>query len=360
MAGSLWNDLKAAFPWIAQLGLSQAWVQSVIASAQSTAEITAEIRGTDQYKKRFPGIYREDGTQRMNEAEYLATEADYRRLLRQFGQNVTRDYGTPISLIGWFEGDVDPNELRDRLTIWQQVEGPEGQEFRDIFYTYTGKNLTNDELYQAGVDSAAAQNLSENFNRAAQSTLDFPTWIRRARQAGMGRVARQLTRLQAQGAVNGAVVQRILNTAPEFAERIMEAIYTNGTGDVAQQIPLQDLFQAFEFTVMGYAAQQAGLELPSKERLAEIRAAGTERARAVQAYREFGRDRGALAAAIMRARGVSFGREEFEEAEFLGDAEQARNLQAGLAFMESRGRDEGGFRFTEDRGRIAQTGFTNY
>jgi hypothetical protein len=63
---------------------------------------------------------------------------------------------------------------------------------------------------------------------------------------------------------------------------------------------------------------------------------------------------------VQRARGTGFGQREFEEAEFLGNAGRAQDLEQGFAYMEGIGRDQGNFRFTEQGGRISQRGFSNY
>ena len=125
-------------------------------------------------------------------------------------------------------------------------------------------------------------------------------------------------------------------------------------------LPLQGLLEAYRFAAIGAAASEAGLVLPTKERLQEIRAAGVESQAAISAYREFGRDHTRLSAAVKRARGVGFGQSQFEQAEFLGNAEQSRNLSSGIAYMEARGQGTGSFRFTEDKGRITQMGFSRY
>lgn len=359
---ALFDEMKQIFPWIEEIGLSPAWFQNTAATSASSAEIVAQIRSTPQYKMRFPGLSRADSTLRMTEAQYIQQETAYRQLLQQYGFDVAKDYKTPATLIGFFEGEIAPSELQDRLSVFKQVQEG-GQRIKDSFYVYAGLNISDDDLYEAIVDPAAEQNLKSQYNQAvAAQPFDYATWISRATYVGLHNVANQLSRLQGQGAVTAEAVQRIQSMDPQFAQQIMDVLYTGG--DLSGQggtLSLQELLDSFEFAAIGAAAQNAGLELPTRERLSEIRAAGVERSKAISAYQEFGRQQGSLTAAIERARGTAFGQREFEAATFLGDASAARDLEAGLQYQEAASKQQGAFRFDQDnRGRFRQAGFTNY
>lgn len=355
---NLLNELKAMFPWIDQIGLSASWFQQTAANAASADEIVQLIRGTKQWKSRFPGIMRGDSTLRMSEAEYIRTETDYRTVLRQFGRDVDKNYSTPSQMIGFFDAEMDPNELRDRLTIYRQLEGPGGQRVREAFYVYADMDISVDDLFEAAIDPAAEQRLNLEYNqKAAALAPDYKAWIQRATQAGLNRVVDTLKRMQTQGAVTGQVVQRILAVDPNFAREIMHQLYKGtGGGGMTGALPLQDLLESFEYATIGAAAKGSGLELPTKERLMEIRNAGIERARAIQGYQDFGQNKEIYQAAVQRARGTKFGQKEFEQAAFLGDAAQASALEAGVGYMEGIGRSQGQFRFAEVDGRIGQRG----
>jgi hypothetical protein len=355
---ALVDDLKELYPWLGQLGLSSSWLQDLVARAASPAEIVAQIRATPQYRARFPGMYRSDGSVRMTEAQYLQQEQAYRTLLTQFGFN-PREYATPQTLIGFFEGEIAPDELRDRLQVYRQVSTA-GQRVKEAFYVYAGLDITDDDLYEAVVDPAAEQRLRNAYNQAvAQKPLDYQTWITRATQVGLSRVARSLQQLKARNAVSAEAIQKILQINPDFARRIMDSIYTGGDpGGAAGSLALQDLLEAFEFAAIGAAARNAGLDLPTKERLAQIRAAGVDRARAISAYSEFGQNQNIFAAAVRRARGVGFDQEDFERGVLLGDARSRRLLEQGQAYMEAAGRSGGSFRFNEENDRFIQQGFS--
>jgi hypothetical protein len=359
MAANLFTELQDLHPWMRDLGLSATWLQTAIAESGSNAsELAARIRGTTQYKRRFQGMYRTDGTQRWTEAQHIQREDGIRNLLRQYGINVQQEYSTRESLIGFHESEQSLDEVRDRLEVWNFVK-TSGQTVKDAFYVYAGLKLQDDDLFEALVDGAREQELFRSYNRGrAQLAPDYASFITRATEVGNQRVANELTNLQKRGVLTGQAVQRILSIDPNFARQMMDAIYTGGdpTPGTAGALDLQHLLSSYEFASIGAAAAEAGLALPTRERLAEIRAAGVDRARAMEGYRNFGRDRSRLASAIQRARGVDFGQTQFEQAEFLGNATQARNLQSGIGYMEARGKTEGSFRFTEERGRLVQTG----
>lgn len=358
---ALYTELSEQFPWMKQIGLTPAAIQNMVATSANAAELTTKIRNTPQYKQRFIGLNRSDGSMRMNEAEYLRQESSYRDLLRQNGVNVDVEYSTPASLIGFFNAELSPDELRDRLQVWNQIKNVSGAQ-KDAFYVYAGMDISDDDLFEAVIDPAKEQALYSGYNaRVAGQTLNYTTWITRATQAGLRRVATTLTQMKNNGTLTGAAVQKILDVNADFARQMMDTLYTAGDpSGQAGLLSLNELLDAFEFSAIGAAAANSGLELPTKERLAEIRAAGIDRSRAIQSYQDFGRQQSIINGAVQRARGTAFGQTEFEEATFLGNAEDARALEEGMAYMEGAGQEQGGFRFTEDRyGRLVQSGFTN-
>jgi hypothetical protein len=158
-------ELKAAYPWTEQLGLTAQWFQQTAAEATGPDEILVKIRATPQYKQLFPAIRRTDGSLRMNEAQYLARGQDFRRLLTQHGFD-PNEYSSPASLVGFYEAETDPNELRDRLTVWRQIQDS-GPRVKDAFYVYAGLSIELDDLFEAAVDPAAGQRLTEAYNASS-------------------------------------------------------------------------------------------------------------------------------------------------------------------------------------------------
>jgi len=356
---TLMADLKQMFPWMDRLGVDVSWLQNVAATAASGAEVVAQIRQLPQYQQRFPGLYRADGTQRMTEAQYIQTEDSYRQVLRQFGRDET-EMNSPQDFVGLFEGEVDANEFRDRMTVYQRVQ-ESGRDVRDAFYVYAGMRLNEDDLYAAAVDPARAQALSTEYNeRVAASPFDYPTWISRAAEAGQTRVAETLGELQRTGKLTGSAVQNILQSSPDFARRIMDAIYTGGDpSGGAGFLSLNDLLSSYEFAAIGAAAKGAGLEMPDREQVARIRAAGVDANKAVQAYTDYGARRNLYAGMVDRlTRGEdTFTQADFEGAAFLGEGKQKELLDRATRMEESFGKGTGNSRIdVYEQGRLRQRG----
>lgn len=352
------NELRGLFPWLDQIGLSTEFFHELAATSASPDEVVVKLRATPQYRQRFPALHRADGSLRMNEAQYLATEGVYRQLLRQYGYP-EEQYRTPQSLVGFFEGEIDGNELRQRLDIYRQLQDG-SQDLKDAMYVYGGMSVTDDDLFEAIVDPAAGQRLTETYNaNVAAQQFDYEGFISRATSAGLSRVAQELTSMERNGAVTGQVVQRILSVDPGFARQIMDVLYTGGSSKVnqAQPFTLQELLSTFEEAALGAAATEVGLELPTLERIQELRAAGIERARAKTGFALYAKDGNLFNAAVQRATGSGFDQGQFEQAAFLEDPDQTRRLGQGLAYERSAGLTPGGFRFDQDRtGRIFQRG----
>lgn len=349
----LQTELTSAFPWLARLGLDISFFQELEASSASDAEKLAKIRGTSQYKQKFTGMTRADGTMRMNEAQYLATEDSYKQLLRQYGYGDRYEQGG--SLVGFFEGEVDPNELKDRLQTYKQVK-ESSQSVKDAFYVYSGKTVTDEQLYQAAVDPAAAQKLTDEFNaRVALQPLDYATWITRATEVGLQRVAKTLTDEKAAGNLTGQAIQSVLQTDPSFARQMMDALYHGGDPASGSYLNLDELTSAFEYAAIGAAASNVGLTLPTKERVAQIRAAGVDRSKATSSYQAYARSKGIYDGAVQRIGGTGFNQNDFETTTFLGGDQT--QLQQALAAEDAAGKDQGGFQVGSDRtGRFQQKG----
>lgn len=343
-------NLRASFPWLDQVGFTPEWFQELVADSASPAEILVKARQTPQYRARFGGMWRQDGSVRMNEAEYLRAEKDYRQVLTQFGYGA--DYQDNRSLVGFFNSEVDPNELRDRLGVYQGVQRS-GAAVKDAFYVYAGIKLTDDDLYAAVVDPAARDRLVGQYNdTVAKSPSDYSTYINRATEVGLSRASATLQQLRDSGAISSEAMQRVLRVSPDYAAKIVDVL--NSGAGTASPLSLQELVSSFEYAALGAAAVNAGLELPSKQRVGEIRSAGIDRARASQVYSEYGRSRGAYEAAAARI-GTDMSQSKFESAMFLGDATAANDFVRAMEREKAAGETGGGFGFSFDRsGRMMQ------
>jgi hypothetical protein len=357
-APGLVDQLRSAFPWLSETGLSPEFFHELVATSAGAAEIYSKLRQTQQYKQRFQGITRADGTARMTEAQYIATEAAFRQTAAQFGEAAR--FLNRESLIGLFENEVDPNEFRDRLTVWKKVQ-EEGGAIKDAFFVYAGIEKSDEDLFEAVVDPAARQKLNDEYNSAvAAAPLDYDTWIGRATTLGMSKVSTQLEGLRKSGALTGQAVQTLLSTDPQFAKQMMDVLYHGGDPTSSETLSLQDLLSTFEYAALGAAARGAGLLMPDRTRVAELRAAGISRSQAAKGYQQYATNQGIYAGAAQRM-GEQFGQSDFEKAAFLGAGKEADVLQRAMAAEEAAGRDSGGFGFEQDNaGRLRQGGLRSF
>lgn len=360
---ALWNNILEANPWLRTLGISAARLKELTATSSGSAELMNKLMEEDVVKRRTQAMRKSDGTRRFSTvAELFNWENQVRGVLRQAGINVDREYASPQTLIGFAESDLSPDELRDRLAVWKGVKDT-GQRAREIFYVYSGLNVSDDDLYEALVDRGKGQQLADTVNAAVGETLSGPNawaeWIDRARQAGQARITKVFEEARQSGATYASTIQRVMNIDPAFANQIMDSLYSGGDPGGGDFLDLTALLDAYEFMAIGAAAEGAGLDLPTKERLAEIRAAGVQRSQAIDAYQQFGLNRDKLNAAVLRARGDTFTQTDFEQGQFFGDAEARKELEHAEAYMTSAGRSQGVFAFGRgERGQFVQTGFS--
>ena len=360
---ALWDDVLEANPWLSTLGISTARLKALSATSSGPTELLAKLRQEDVVKRRTQAMYRSDGTRRFaSEAELFRWEDQVRGVLRQAGVDVDREYANPATLIGFAESNLAPDEVRDRLAAWKGVK-ESGQRAREIFYVYGGLNLSDDDLYEALVDPAKGQALQDNVNKAVGEQLSTPgaweAWKNRAFEAGQARIVTIFEQARKTGATFATTIQRVLAVDKQFGNDMMDALYTGGDPEAGDFLDLTSMLDAYEFMAVGAAAEGAGLELPTLERLKEIRAAGIQRSQAIDSYGRFGLNRDRLNAAVQRARGETFTTRDFEQASFFNDVTAQRELEAGEAYMAGAGRQQGQFSFARgQRGQFVQSGFT--
>ncbi len=353
-AQTLMAELKMNFPWIESIGLDVNFFQELVATSASADEIVTKLRQQPQYKARFPGLWRQDGSMRMNESEYLQTEKNYRQVFAKYGY--ADQYTSPASLKEIFDSEQDANELEQRLGTYTELK-TSGQSTIDAFYVYAGLDITTDDLYAALVDPSHRQSLlNEYAEGVAHGTGDYDTFITRVTQLGLTRTALKMKELVASGAVTPVAGQAVSQVDPNLAKAIMDALYT-GAGEAADAMNLNDLLTSFELAAIGSAAKGAGLTMPTKQRALELRAAGIDRSKAVQAYQQFGVNGSRINEAAQRL-GGAFTQKDWEDAAMLGNSDAQARLEGALAKEDAAGKDQGGFQFNQDRtGRFTQQGF---
>ena len=147
---------------------------------------------------------------------------------------------------------------------------------------------------------------------------------------------------------------------PATAQAFVDSLNVGGDLENGQPLALNELVSAFELALLGSAALEQGLALPSRERLESFRQAGISRAQALQTYGNFVRDRGALSGALRRSRGREITQFEFEQSQLLFDGRAQSDLRAALAQESARSDGGGTVRFGQDQaGRVVQQGFQN-
>src|SRR5581483_2048777 len=93
-------------------------VLRLLQDGHSQDQVSVLIQDTDAYRKRFSGndLRRKAGLAALSPAEYLATEASYRRIMESAGLPVGF-YDQPSDFTTWIGADVSPNEIQSRVNL---------------------------------------------------------------------------------------------------------------------------------------------------------------------------------------------------------------------------------------------------
>lgn len=354
------DDLVGLYPWISQLGLTDQLRQWAAEPNISTDALIARLRQSQPYKDNMPGIFRSDGSMRMNEASYLSQRDAYRTTLEQWGRGA-QEYDDPADFGAFFENDITPDDLTQRLTTYDNIV--HGSSFtKSAFYVYAGMKLTDDQLYEAAVNPTAQTKLNDEYNqRVALNPLDYQTWITRATEAGLDQVSSTLSGLQQQGLVTGDAIDAVRRLDPNFAKQIADSLYHGGSAS-GPFLDLQSLLHSFQYALIGGAATQSGLDLPTTDRLDALRQAGVDAAKAAQGYAYISENGKELQGAMDRAHlGNQFSTEDFEKAIFLNSGPEVTALDKAQAGDKAATEAGGGGQVQQSNsGRIAQRGLQRY
>lgn len=354
---SVMDFVKANYPWLFSMGLADQ-IKNWTIQGVSPEGIVAGVRSTPQYEVMFSGIRRTDGTMRMNEAQYLQTRDNYFQVGREYGMNWTSSQDVQR----FFEQDVDPNELRDRMKTWDTIDKG-SQDIKDAFYVYAGLKIGTDDLYAAIVDKDAYDALNARYTQALVSQpLDYTTWITRATQAGLNRVTGALQSLQAQGIDTADTVAALAKVDPNFARQMMDQLYHGGgnlqVATPSRYLSLSELLNSFDYAMIGGAAVMNGLTLPTQERVNALRQAGVDRAKALEAYGGFASQKELLAGMVQRANlGTGFSQSDFEKAVLLHSAPEQDLLNRAQSADKALSQSSGWASFSMGSGnRLRQQG----
>lgn len=348
--------LQSNFPWLERVGASADWLRKQAIDVAQPDEILTRLRQTSGYKAVTQGIQRADGTLRMSEKDFFDRTNDYRKVLKQFGR-ADYEYDSPSDLVNFFEGEVDPNELKQRLETYQAIDRS-SQDMKDAFYVYAGMKVSTDDLYNATVRPESQKQLQDEYmQRTSAAPLDYETWITRATEAGLNRITQRLQSEQSNGALTGQAVSSIMSVDPTFARQMADVLY-GGAGNT-RTLQLPELMHAFETAMIGSAASANGLQLPDAQRVEQFRQAGVDRAKALKSYGDYGVKKGLLDAIVQRATGgQTFDQKQFEDASFLHTADASNLLEQGLAGEQAAGFRAGSGSISMGRdGLVKQSGF---
>lgn len=144
-------------PWLPP-DLLRTFVDSWVETG-NPQQALAEMRQSSAYEQNFPGIFREDGTMRMGEREYLATRARMEQHIAAYDVNpdVFQDNITRA-----IEGELSPQEMRQRLSAqWNRVvEGADAT--RQEFGRFYGIDEMSDEaLFGMSLDPDVGRDVLE-------------------------------------------------------------------------------------------------------------------------------------------------------------------------------------------------------
>lgn len=371
---ALEREIIAYNPWLEDVGLVSLMVD-LIESGASEDEILSKLRASKEYQAAFPGYKDKDGKVRFDsEAHYLSTIRDYKDVLAEFGAPASKS-DDPSDFLGFIEGSVDPGELKQRFTVYRDLE-VSGKEVRDAFFVYSGLRITTDDLYEAVISPEYAQKLTETYDQATLVPLSWPTYVARVTQVGLenlqgagelppggvdSTVAQQLVGVLAnssnfQGGAGGSPgpVPGVPEDPAGSGIYTSKAERTGGTG----MLSLSELIAAFEVAIIGSAATTQGLKLPSLEKAQELRVAGITRAQAMQQYGLYAKMGEGFSGMVQRANlGTKLDQSTFEDAALLGKVTAQALFEQAIAQEQNLARAEGTFNTQLDRsGRITQSG----
>lgn len=345
----------AQYEWVQRLGLQAEIDRLVEGGMTNEAMILNEIRQLPQHAQMFPGLFRPDGSLRMTEAQYFQQLDAYRTVYANFGNNI-EDFG-PFEMAQMLDNNISVQEFQERSNLYDQLRRG-GNDIRDAFYVYAGIRMSDDDLYNYVVDGTVRQQFDQRYDQETLlNPVPYETFITRATEAGLTRVADALQDLSGSGVSVGQARLAIQNMNQDFARQMTDAIFQGTTGTPLGS--LVELTNAFTYALIGGAASQQGLALPTAERIEEFRAAGVDRAAALQGYTDFAKNQQKLLGQVQRLNeGMRFTQQDFEQAVFLQDADAQLLMERAESRERAFGRAQGSAALQQRGQQLAQVGMT--
>jgi len=108
-------------------------VRDMLTAGDSSEVIPIKLRETEAYKTRFAGNLQriKNGLPALSEAEFLATEASLKSVVRRYVGS--GEYDSQDNLNKWISNDLSPQELNDRLSMYQENWDMQPREVKDAW-----------------------------------------------------------------------------------------------------------------------------------------------------------------------------------------------------------------------------------
>lgn len=139
-----------------QWGLTSLYddVRNMLTAGDSAEVIPIKLRETEAYKTRFAGNLQriKNGLPALSEAEFLATEASLRNVVRRYVG--AGEYDSQENLNKWIANDLSPQELNDRLGLYQENWDQQPREVKDAWASH---GLTPRDALRALMDPSLSE-----------------------------------------------------------------------------------------------------------------------------------------------------------------------------------------------------------
>lgn len=112
-------------------------VLKLLQDGNTQDQVSLLIQDTDAYKKRFAGndARRKEGLAALSPAEYLSTEASYRRIMESAGLP-SGFYDHPDDFSAWIGADVAPTEIQTRVSLATDAASSMDDASKKAFWDY--------------------------------------------------------------------------------------------------------------------------------------------------------------------------------------------------------------------------------
>lgn len=129
-------------------------VRDMLTAGDSAEVIPIKLRETETYKKRFAGNLQrvKNGLPALSEAEFLATEASLKNVVRRYVG--AGEYDSQENIDKWISNDLSPQELNDRLGMYQENWDMQPAEVKDAWASH---GLTPRDALRALMDPSVTE-----------------------------------------------------------------------------------------------------------------------------------------------------------------------------------------------------------